>query len=641
MTICLVCCKCSLNFRNYIKQLIYNKNSLISEPISKAKTLIKYNSGDPDLISFPSNADAIIYMKSAGLNPDIWYANINGQSGFVNSKFLREYKKIAEPGFILPVEGETSQEDVKPDKVKQAHEVVEGTTIYGLEPQASEIQEDTTTPSSVESSDQTVQPLLNVEQNQESTQNSNNENTPIQTNIKTFLNENVQNQASESQSSDTPEEIITQSEDFVSTASLDKDVIETNSSENNNKKLDSSTELPFDIQNSPQEVNSNNINQNAQIPNEETINQDPQTITPDSPIKKTEPVNENPQLQTQTFSESENASVESTEVPNEVDYVNPDLTKSDSSDINHPNLVLSPNLINTVEAAQTIDNPKIFNNNDNTVIPEQLVDTPQVPEDVNKDTILASENNKVSILNMNGELETDQVNIQSDITVSQSAEQQSSTQDPSTDNTQTILSTTVTPELNKETIPAIYNADNILPIDVPIDNLNNVNNPSVTEQPPIYSEVVNVPTLEAQSTVETTTEVPLNQVYTTETTPEVTSEASSVSITVPEQESDSHSSPTESLIQEIFNTPTTEASHVDENSDNLISSIYTTISDIWSSTTETPPTESIFNPELVQKPITDEQESGSYSFVKYLFYTYNSVMGAKVQSNALFPSAGK
>lgn len=631
MTICLVCCKCSLNFRKYIKQLIYNKNSLISEPISKAKTLIKYNSGDPDLISFPSNADAIIYMKSAGLNPDIWYANINGQSGFVNSKFLREYKKIAEPEFILPVEGETSQEDVKPDKVKQAHEVVEGTTIYGLEPQASEIQEDTTTPSSVQSSDQTVQPLLNVEQNQQSTQNSNNENTPIQTNIETFLNENVQNQASASQSSDTPEEIISQSEEFVSTASLDKDVIETNSSENNNQKLDSSTELPLDIQNSPQEENSNNSNKNAQIPSEETINQDPETITPDSPIEKTEPVNENPQVQTQTFSESENASVESTEVPNEVDYVNPDLTKSDSSDVNHPNLLLSPNLINTVEAAQTIDKPKILNNNDNTVISEQVVDTPQVPEDVNKDTILASENNKVSILNMNGELGTDQVNIQSDITVSQSAEQQSSTQDPSTDTTQIILSTTVTPELIKETIPAIYNADNILPIDVPNENLNNVNNPSVTEQP----------TLEAQSTVETTTEVPLNQVYTTDTTPEVTSEASSVSVTVPEQDSDSHTSPTESLIQEIFNTPTTEASHVDENSDNLISSIYTTISDIWSSTTETPPTESIFNPELVQEPITDEQESGSYSFVKYLFYTYNSVMGAKVQSNALFPSAGK
>ncbi|XP_048480294.1 transport and Golgi organization protein 1 [Plutella xylostella] len=123
---------------------VYCVNEECSEPISRAKTLLSYNSGDSDLISFKANADAIVLMKSAGANPDLWYARINGQEGLVNSKFLRETKLFVKaPPVIKPFEVKAQPlPAVQPDKVQQAHEVIDGTTIYTTEPPTTVPQQD-------------------------------------------------------------------------------------------------------------------------------------------------------------------------------------------------------------------------------------------------------------------------------------------------------------------------------------------------------------------------------------------------------------------------------------------------------------------------------------------------------------------
>lgn len=74
-------------------------------------------------------------MKSVGTNPDLWFASIDGQTGFVSSKFLKESKMVAKNQLIVkPVQDKRSlPPNVEPNKVKQHHEVIEGTTIYSTE----------------------------------------------------------------------------------------------------------------------------------------------------------------------------------------------------------------------------------------------------------------------------------------------------------------------------------------------------------------------------------------------------------------------------------------------------------------------------------------------------------------------------
>lgn len=116
----------------FLAQICYFANTFtsISEPISRAKTLLSYNSPDDDLISFRANSEAMIYMKSAGTHADLWFAVINGKKGFISSKFLRESKVIQKPEEIVQL---PQNPKLQPNKVQQAHEVVDGTTIYTTE----------------------------------------------------------------------------------------------------------------------------------------------------------------------------------------------------------------------------------------------------------------------------------------------------------------------------------------------------------------------------------------------------------------------------------------------------------------------------------------------------------------------------
>ncbi|XP_026733229.1 transport and Golgi organization protein 1 isoform X2 [Trichoplusia ni] len=144
-----------------IPDKVYCANKECDGPISKAKTLLSYTSVDPDLMSFRANSEAIIYMKSAGSNADLWYATINGKSGLVNTMFLREYKVIEKkPQFIVPYERNSQEDSVVPDKVQKPHEVFEGTTIYTTEAAVSEEQQDTSTESSPTVSNDKLTPEL-------------------------------------------------------------------------------------------------------------------------------------------------------------------------------------------------------------------------------------------------------------------------------------------------------------------------------------------------------------------------------------------------------------------------------------------------------------------------------------------------
>ncbi|XP_043473150.1 transport and Golgi organization protein 1 isoform X2 [Leptopilina heterotoma] len=62
-----------------------------SEPVSLAKTLLKYNSNDEDILSFQANTEVKVYSKSAGNRPDLWGVEILGKRGYAPMKMIREY----------------------------------------------------------------------------------------------------------------------------------------------------------------------------------------------------------------------------------------------------------------------------------------------------------------------------------------------------------------------------------------------------------------------------------------------------------------------------------------------------------------------------------------------------------------------
>lgn len=116
-------------------------------------------------MSFRANAEAIILMKSAGTNSDLWYATIDGKSGFVSNKFLRESRVfVKEPKHVLPVEVRNKRSEVvQPDRVQQVHEVVEGTTIYSGEAISDNNQYDSTTLPPELPVDQSTPPIFNTD----------------------------------------------------------------------------------------------------------------------------------------------------------------------------------------------------------------------------------------------------------------------------------------------------------------------------------------------------------------------------------------------------------------------------------------------------------------------------------------------
>lgn len=154
-----------ITFRKHFVFAFYLCYFLIAEPITKAKTSISYRAIDVDLISFRGNADALVFMKSADNGSDLWYASIDGKSGFVSPSFLRETRVLEKKLVTVPLNVKTKKSqnpDVQPDKVQQAHEVIEGTTIYTTTEASSQL--DSTTENPVTKPTDGLTPLLNTEE---------------------------------------------------------------------------------------------------------------------------------------------------------------------------------------------------------------------------------------------------------------------------------------------------------------------------------------------------------------------------------------------------------------------------------------------------------------------------------------------
>nr|CAI5847887.1 unnamed protein product [Callosobruchus analis] len=108
------------------------------EPVSLAKTLIRYSSPDPRILSFLPNVDVKIFSKEAGTRTDLWGAEINGKRGYVPKIYIRESKVLKTPTILVDTELKHSSEVpsvkhiVQPDNVKEPYEVIDGTTLYDV-----------------------------------------------------------------------------------------------------------------------------------------------------------------------------------------------------------------------------------------------------------------------------------------------------------------------------------------------------------------------------------------------------------------------------------------------------------------------------------------------------------------------------
>lgn len=577
---------------------------VISEPISKAKTLLSYTSADPDLISFRGNADAYVFMKSAGSNPDLWYANINGKSGFVNSQFLREHKVIQKPIHVVvyPLELRNTQPDLQPNKVQQAHEVIEGTTIFTTESTVNAPSAESFTEPPASSVNENITPLL-TESIQE---------PQVSDTVENVEESNLDNEVKEN------------SPDVVS-----KEPQELNNVEQSiDASIESSTEnLPENQV--PEESNSETVAAPPQVPNDVSETPAPPPLA--------------------IISGGADSGSVSVEVPEKINNFQEDLVKPDSSNN------IEPNTSNSADSAA----------DSNQLPPETTVETNSVPDSnnlnvVNPDVPVISEPEKENSLfgsffsqentdNVNGASSTPAPIVEPEIpstTEANSVNVVESAPPPAAQFQQEA------PPSHAVIPPSFPDNSNIYtypPIQAP---------PSVVTEPPnnIYSDTSSPPAFVPESNENTYSTQPppveepiTNDIYSTTSQPDISDEIGSpeqVDNIPPSQSSseqteetttstpDYSTMSTEDLIDEIFTASTESPAPVDENGEGILSNIYTTIADLWPTTTEAPLTENIFNPDLTEKKEVDE----GFSFVNFIL---GGLMGPKSDSNAIFASGGK
>ncbi|XP_072938774.1 uncharacterized protein [Epargyreus clarus] len=636
---------------------VYCVNQECSEPISKAKTVLVYNSGDADLISFPGNADAKIYQKSAGTNPDLWFAEINGVKGYVNSRFLREYKIYEKsPQFIVPVEVKTNHE-VQPDKVQQAHEVFEGTTLFNSDASTALPQESTTF-KPVE----TTTPAL-AEHQQDSEQNFHDNNSI-----------NVPNDESNN--------VLNQNVNNIPTHS--SEVLPTNPDENINQSTEADSTLASITTENPVE-NVGSISSNEQLPNNAHQNPELPPTNPESlPIPPIVP------------SSSEN-SVQSNnvEIPDRVNYLQQNIQKPEAVDNNEVNTSVPSNYMNNVDnnAQQPIETSSETSMPPQNIYitppPNDYTQTPQVPPSVPieyKDNILNNMNygDRNSMQNLNGIPNTNQMAappVQDTIPASFIDTQTVANMNENVpiDNIQTstegnYFPNTETTEASFIPTPAETNYNPISPETSynPISAETSYNPISAeTSYNPISPETTYTPVSTETSDIPTSTEANLiltsTESYLYPNVESASAETSEESITsneeatIPEnilveQETtstevledvtqstiDSYESTTMgSLVEDVYSTMDTPVSEND-NEDGIFSNMYSTLADLWPSSTEAPPPETIFNPEYMSDNEPKDAESAeSFSFMAYIMTAYKSVMGSREESRALFATPGE
>ncbi|CAH0750285.1 unnamed protein product [Diatraea saccharalis] len=648
-------------------------NDKCTDPISKAKTVLNFNSGDADFISFPAKADALVYMKSAGSNADIWYANVNGKFGFVNSKFLREHKILKKSSelIVIPLEPSHLQPNVQPNKVQQPHEVIDGTTIFTTEATTDVTQPESFTETPNLSNDNITPTLINV--------------TP-----ETLISQIEQNEITN--------DAFDNSEDNVNNSISS----ETINSSVNVEKINNTPTITSDKENSPQI--DNNKNENENIVSDQ--------LTQNDLVEQISKGDETENIQNEIAkSFLPQAIVSSTSESPLIDIVN-----------NIPDQVVEENvnMLTNSEAAEKLPVPQALISSTNEEIPI-LMELNDGPDDLNllKNTLTESETTEKSEQNTSS-------NIMKDDETPQLPQKPAETNDvpqPSMNLQQTELEKTerklnkYTEEIvdningmnyetqnneentqiaqepspqttNEQTIPAQKeNSHNFTLINETSENNSQETQPIKIEEPNVTSEVNDKIQSSTESNLDTTTSKP--ETYDTSPAPHFIPDSSRVyrySTEAPPLETPKEISSYEAINQNTILSPnndevsyyfvteqpteqTTASNTIDysesvesilndipgprtestvetpeeentEKAESIFSNIYSTMSDLWSASTEEQTTESLFNTEYSTSSPVIEKESvdEGFSFIKLIMAPFTS---PSEESKAIFASGGQ
>lgn len=576
---------------------------LLSEPISRAKTLLPYTSVDPDLISFSPNSDAEVYMKSAGTHSDLWFVSINGKLGFVNKKFLREYKVIQKTSQlqVIDVDPTRLRPAVQPNKVQQAHEVFEGTTIITTDTNVN-TQEESFTESPAPAVSDNVTPTLKDQVQQPA---------PVVENVNEFLPNEVDNL------------VNTINENLPESSTLPQEPVINSEGQSANIEPNPISQPVDQV---PQENNVQSISEPPQVP----IQHIPAIPTPQILLSSPSGDGLAP------------APANTVEVPEQVDNIQP-IMKTEEADTTE-NSSNSANIVDKLPLEPTTETnnvPEItasnnFNNNEGVQINEELNNLNSLP--------LTSQ--EIVIDNVNGASSPPPPVLQESQTLPPTGTEETSAAPPQ------IQETTAKPiEASDYQNNNLYTypPTELPPAEVPINNIY-----TYPKIPPIGQEnvVLNYPSSTPPPVQETSTEniysyPPSEQIISEDTSSteipiniDLSTESSTEQVNLEPTESPSTDSSevlTQQLIDEVFSSTTESPATEEENSEGILSNIFSTVSelsDLWTTTTEKPLTEDLFNHE--DKSVIEEVDEG-FSFIKFV----TSFMGPKEESKAIFASGGK
>lgn len=731
---------------------------LISEPISKAKTLINYNSVDAGLMSFRQNADAIVFMKSAGTHSDLWYATIDGKSGFAPSKFLKEMKILEKsPLVIVPLEvrqKESQVPDVHPDKVQLAHEVIEGTTIYTTE--ASPVQDSTTENPETPPNDFTTPTLDTHEESAKSSEeiqsdslnpNSGNSDSTVKVSTSSDTSQTDSVTKGQNLNSDASTETIPP-ETVDNKAETKQNVVQTNQVLPNHladalspHDHDTSSSETFEVLdlnyvqntlNEPENVDSNELN--TSLPNSNAVENN--IVTESSSETSVVSDNHN-QFQAK---ETENNNANDNTVNQDINTQNINGIKLENI-ISEKNIFLEKILNENIKQGETFDTQneqKTENASEDTVMKSQnesMIDdeevrrneNEQIKENLKGDTKFETQSDQVNVIedaviksqnesiienskeeatgitknteqikeNAKGDttfetpneqviaIEDTVLEAQNELIIENSKEEVTGTikdsEELKRDANDNIVAVeglllnryskvearttqeepAIPPQHNEETktesaqelpnipseppskltdtIPPANIAEALIPTSSelpPVQQTNpttdtlkpvftypenlNLPDPSVTPDPNIYNYYSQEPVKDAIS----------DNIKVNEPLPENVDEYTTV---LPTAES-VNDNPTDEIYASTEAPPPQ-----DDNAESFLSSMYSTLVDIWPSTTEAPP--SLFNEEYTK--FEEKESSDGFSLMSYLMSIYYSVMGPSDDIKALFPSHGK
>lgn len=599
---------------------------------------------DPDHISYRANSDAFIFMKSADTE-NLWYASINGKSGFVNPTFLRETKiYVKNPEIIRPVMVKKEPEGlVQPDKVQQAHEVIEGTTIYSAEPTTEFV-----STTEVPTNDSPTTTIDNVDQGESEDPNNFKDNTAQESEDNSDTNSIIEEKTDQITTSDEPTDLQSSTESVIVDTTYETPVSLTpidNKKETNIISDSINPVLPTILSDTSAQINNPVSEILDHVP--EVVDLIDKTLSDPSKIELNYSNNDVIETETQkpTVSTEQDIQKElhgASGAPSNDINVN---INSDSQNENVDESKFTPNLAEEVDS-----------NNEHTVSEEKdsgylipsldsfsslLGDTTVSSNEIQIDEKTESKIFEDSTQSLNNPSTLSPVHIE---TVTEISVPIPIPEIPDVPNSDTlplkIPDTTNPPEIQtpSEKPPTIQEQKpNQLPSPQspllenipPLYQDQSVPSPLGT-LPPIFSNKANSQEQSTANTNSFTTEEPIKiDIY------EITTPEPSISESI-----DNILTSTESPNIRISTDATYDTSTEGTKDDSgFLSSMYTTLADVWPSTTEQPP--SLFNTES-QPTFEEEKVDGkSFSFMSYLMSTYYSIMGVNEDIRALFPSNGE